>query len=363
MTEPDLTPHTLLTKLATALAEGRSAPPEGGPADALVKPDIPTLATRAGYVGPIVSEADRRLLRFYLDEALQTWLLIPVDDIVYRHKLRDANAPFGERDVVWFRSDATIRRFRRPPRAPIEETEFRIGEITAEEPEAAAGPPASAPATSAPASTSAQPSPVRPEHASEDRPAEREDPVALALFEAVVVDKPDGSAAKPREPVAAVAKNDTFRANLVEDFDRMVRARLGPRHSVYSVDVAAGTLEVLLFVGTVGVVIQAYEPIRKSLDLLKKDLEQLLRRLLKRSGHTNVEVERVSWTPGHTMLERESSEQDIERDGEPESRRGRLTSGRDLLVLYLVLAHALMLLFLFAVIVVLLVDALPSASR
>ena len=72
-------------------------------------PTIPPLITFAGFLGGTVAASDEEPWRvFYLDAKLLTWLLSSEDDIVHREKLTDETAPFGQRDVLWLKSSASV---------------------------------------------------------------------------------------------------------------------------------------------------------------------------------------------------------------------------------------------------------------
>jgi hypothetical protein len=319
---PDMKPHPLVVEgvRADPLSAGR---------------DDPTLAVQYGFLGDVWQDAAGVLYRYlYLDEALQSWLLIPEDDIVLHRRFKEDATPYGERDAVWYRSDSKVRHFRRPLHQPIEESEFRSG-----------GPP---PAQAEPAAPS-QPTIVREPPPPAAKP-EPEEPVTLAVFKAVAVDR-DDPAAKGQERVEVLAEDEQFREDLRAEFEQQVRARLGPRQMVQRVDMRPGTLELILFVGTVLSAMSGYEQSRRALDQLKRDLEWIVNGLLVRSDHTTAKVRDVSWTPGYALLA-----QDPQRVSEAPERR-RLSGIQEVPVVYVVLV---LLVLMFAVIAVLLVDALPS---
>jgi hypothetical protein len=71
-------------------------------------PDVPELVTFAGYVGPVVTQQSKEWCVFYLDTRLLTWLLVPVDGIVYRDPVVDDKAPCGIQDVLWVKADTSV---------------------------------------------------------------------------------------------------------------------------------------------------------------------------------------------------------------------------------------------------------------
>ena len=308
--------HPLVDSLMKAYRREGSGPgsPEGTPEPSTGFVDPPPLAAFRGFIG---DDADPDNVRLYRDESLQSWLLFRASDIVSRERIKDPAAPRGQLDLIWVDADARV--------GSVDRT--RSGEVEWER--AAAG----------------------------TAPTEPGDVAPLALFEARVVDKAAGSAPRPSPPVSTAAQNPEFESRLREEFTRMVHARLGPEYRVYDVALTGHSIEIIAFVGAVGAVLQAYEPLRKSLDLLVKDLAGVLRRVLGQLNYPSVEVAEVSWSPGSALLERAP---DGRADASP-SRVGRMLGDRDAPMVYFVFAHALLLLFLLGLIAVLLVDALPSS--
>jgi hypothetical protein len=83
--------------------------PSPGPWSLLTDVDFPRLSTFSGYLGNAVIQGDGTVWRLlYLDEKLWTWLLIQQDDIIFHDRIKDRNAAFGLRDVVWLDADATM---------------------------------------------------------------------------------------------------------------------------------------------------------------------------------------------------------------------------------------------------------------
>ena len=138
----NLTPHPLVTEIADGLAglnvrldsaginlinagaapaaaQRPGGPPRGqlNPVTALKNrrivglaglPDVPQLVTFAGYVGPTVTQQGKDWCVFYLDTRLLTWLLVPLDGIVYRDPVTDDTAACGIQDVLWVKADTSV---------------------------------------------------------------------------------------------------------------------------------------------------------------------------------------------------------------------------------------------------------------
>lgn len=101
-----------------------------GLADALAAdPTIPPLITFAGFLGGTVVIRKVSWRVFYLDAKLLTWLLVSEDDIVHREKLTDVTAPFGQRDVLWLKSSASVTEGSGPPRPHDIEAQFLRGDF------------------------------------------------------------------------------------------------------------------------------------------------------------------------------------------------------------------------------------------
>jgi hypothetical protein len=154
MADLDLAPHPLVSEVAIGLfgLRGVSAPPpaqtqrhaqdvanalesaasaaaESGlpPADT---PDrnaqalagssgLPALVTFMGYLGATLQKDDGATFDpdnphrglwslLYLDTRLWNWLLVRTDGIVYRDAIRDEQAPFRRRDVLWVTADTAV---------------------------------------------------------------------------------------------------------------------------------------------------------------------------------------------------------------------------------------------------------------
>jgi hypothetical protein len=147
MADPDLSPHPLVTALAHGLreetsdatkklaktfetAQAAAGPVAAGPAaaadaatvaaakslvDEFAKESkLPELVTFAGYVGGILKDdygpTKARWLQLYLDGKLRTWLLVEKDGIVFRGTIEDKSALGGQRDVIWAKADASVKR-------------------------------------------------------------------------------------------------------------------------------------------------------------------------------------------------------------------------------------------------------------
>jgi hypothetical protein len=70
--------------------------------------NVPRVVTFAGYVGGRFTREDREWCVFYLDTRLMTWILVESDGIVFRDRLEVADAPCGQRDVIWVKADAAV---------------------------------------------------------------------------------------------------------------------------------------------------------------------------------------------------------------------------------------------------------------
>jgi hypothetical protein len=75
--------------------------------------DLPQLVTFTGFVGatferPGSGTGDWTIL--YLDSRLWAWLLVETDGIVFRRPVKDDSSPFGSRDVIWVKENATVGR-------------------------------------------------------------------------------------------------------------------------------------------------------------------------------------------------------------------------------------------------------------
>jgi hypothetical protein len=96
---------------------------------------LPELNAFAGFLGGVLlddrkgtSQAIWRLL--YLDAKLLTWLLVKEDEIVLRSTVRDATAPFENRDVIWLKSDASLSEGSGPPQPNEVQARFLRGSFT-----------------------------------------------------------------------------------------------------------------------------------------------------------------------------------------------------------------------------------------
>jgi hypothetical protein len=70
--------------------------------------NLPGLSLFAGFLGGPV-EREKQLWRLlYFDARLSSWLLVPEAAIVVHERLKDRNAPFGLRDVLWVDGTATV---------------------------------------------------------------------------------------------------------------------------------------------------------------------------------------------------------------------------------------------------------------
>jgi hypothetical protein len=152
--------------------------------------------------------------------------------------------------------------------------------------------------------------------------------------------------AAPRSREAAQARRD-----LRQQLELAVKARLGPNFTVLRLELYGGSLELLAVVGMVGTAVQGYGSVREGLELLVKDFQRVIARVLRRHGLEDVETPEVTWSPGHALMS----------DGEPDpatrSRASRLLGERDPLLAYFLMVHFLVLLVILGVVVVLLVDS------
>jgi hypothetical protein len=95
-----------------------------GLANAVDYADIPDLVTIPGFLGGTVElplrrqDAPWRIL--YLDSVLQSWRLIPDDEILLLKSVQDDKAPFGRRDVLWVDADTLTTRSEAPPRPEVQ---------------------------------------------------------------------------------------------------------------------------------------------------------------------------------------------------------------------------------------------------
>ncbi len=93
-------------------------------------PTVPPLVAFAGFLGGSLMDSKNVVWRlFYLDVKLLTWIFVGEDDIVLREAATDATAPFGERDVIWLRSSASVTEGTGPPRLHELEAEFVRGDF------------------------------------------------------------------------------------------------------------------------------------------------------------------------------------------------------------------------------------------
>lgn len=100
-------------------------------ADALAtNPGVTPLVAFAGFLGGSIKRPGKKPWRvFYLDPKLVTWLIMNEDDIVSREQLMDPTAPFGQRDMIWLRSSASVTDGSGPPRTNEIEAQFLRGDF------------------------------------------------------------------------------------------------------------------------------------------------------------------------------------------------------------------------------------------
>ena len=93
-------------------------------------PTVPPLVTFAGFLGGSLTDSKGTVWRlFYLDPKLLTWLFIGENDIVLRRAFKDERSPFGQRDVIWLRSSASVTEGTGPPRLNELEAQFLRGDF------------------------------------------------------------------------------------------------------------------------------------------------------------------------------------------------------------------------------------------
>jgi hypothetical protein len=96
-------------------------------------PDIPELYTFAGYLGGLLDDPTNTTQInwqiVYLDAKLLTWLLVDEDSIVLRTTVDDDTSPFGKRDYIWLKSDASVSRGEGPPQTNEIQARFLRGDF------------------------------------------------------------------------------------------------------------------------------------------------------------------------------------------------------------------------------------------
>jgi hypothetical protein len=92
-------------------------------------PTIPPLVTFAGFLGGTITANADAWRVFYLDAKLLTWLLVREDDIVQRETLEDDSSAFGQRDVIWLKSSASVTEGSGSPRVHEIEAQFLRGDF------------------------------------------------------------------------------------------------------------------------------------------------------------------------------------------------------------------------------------------
>jgi hypothetical protein len=136
-------PHPLVTGLAKGLkadASGKLSPEAGTPLDQALQalqsaakakkeqaqeavdvaladeiandPALPELHTFAGFLGGVLDDSGgktgSRWQLLYFDAKLRTWLLVDEKNILLRSTVDDETSPYGTRDHVWLKSDASV---------------------------------------------------------------------------------------------------------------------------------------------------------------------------------------------------------------------------------------------------------------
>jgi hypothetical protein len=101
--------HADLKKVSAAVA---ATPPTATKNDLATQlanqADRPDLMLVSGLLGGPIRHDNRRWRLVYLDSRLYTWLLVPEADIIACERLDDANAPSGERDMLWINHSAPV---------------------------------------------------------------------------------------------------------------------------------------------------------------------------------------------------------------------------------------------------------------
>ncbi len=92
-------------------------------------PTVPPLVTFAGFLGGAITANGDPWRVFYLDAKLLTWLLVREDDIVQSETLDDDNSAFGQRDVIWLKSSASVTEGSGSPRVHEIEAQFLRGDF------------------------------------------------------------------------------------------------------------------------------------------------------------------------------------------------------------------------------------------
>jgi hypothetical protein len=142
--EPKYPPHQLVVDLANALEGTETPAAEGETArqqpveDAVAVTNrlagnaaLPELYAFGGYLGGSLGEGPEtargpwQLL--YLDAKLLTWLLIDQTSILLRRTVDDATSPYGTRDYVWLKADASVSRGEGPPQPSEIQARFLRG--------------------------------------------------------------------------------------------------------------------------------------------------------------------------------------------------------------------------------------------
>jgi hypothetical protein len=70
---------------------------------------VPELSLFAGFLaGQVIGPQNETSQLVYLDARLYSWLVVKETDIVVHERMKDAGAPYGVRDVLWVRRNATL---------------------------------------------------------------------------------------------------------------------------------------------------------------------------------------------------------------------------------------------------------------
>jgi hypothetical protein len=131
----DLTTHAIVSSLFGEFARGptrqlaaaiEKAGDDAKKKERAIAAHRPDMITLIGYVG---TANDAAYVRLYIDPGLGQWVLIRIEDVVWKDTLHNDIAPGAERDVLWVKSDAQVSRGRQSPRPDDDEAHFLRGEF------------------------------------------------------------------------------------------------------------------------------------------------------------------------------------------------------------------------------------------
>jgi hypothetical protein len=137
-----LTPHPLIRALATRLvgkgelaAALAAAREDKSISEKTLKAtntfaserELPELTNFSGYLGGTVESNGTQWRVMYQDARALTWLLVPDEQIVLHDRVEDKSAAFGERDVIWVKTDTPVRQ---GLGAEYDQARFLVGSFT-----------------------------------------------------------------------------------------------------------------------------------------------------------------------------------------------------------------------------------------